>query len=54
LGIGPSRQIMGDWKLNKGEREIVRYRVVVYTGDLGSTGLTRLWKEFVADQTVKK
>lgn len=53
LGIGPSRQIMGDWKLNKGERETVRYRVVVYTGDLGNIGLTRLWKEFAGEKTIK-
>lgn len=49
LGIGPSRQIMGDWKLNKGETEIVRYRIVVYTGDRSNLELTRLWKEFVCD-----
>lgn len=49
LGIGPSRQILGEWKLNNSETEIVRYRIVVYTGDLNSTELTRLWKEFICE-----
>lgn len=50
FGLGPSRQIMGDWKLNKGETEIVRYRILVYTGTLSSTELTQLWKEFVCSK----
>jgi len=46
LGVGPSRQILGDWKLNKGETEAVRYRLIIYTGSLNNEDLTRLWKEF--------
>jgi len=50
LGIGPSRQIMGDWKLNNGETEVVRYRIVIYTGDRDNTVLTKLWKAFICEQ----
>lgn len=32
LGIGPSRQIMGDWTIPKGETETIRYRIQIYTG----------------------
>lgn len=46
FGIGPSRQIAGDWKLEKGEADIVRYRLVVYTGNRNSDELMRLWREF--------
>lgn len=46
LGVGPSRQILGDWKLNKGETEVVRYRLVIYTGHLNQEELTHLWREF--------
>jgi hypothetical protein len=49
-GLGPSRQILGDWKLNKGETEIVRYRIVIYTGKLNNNELTALWKQFVCDR----
>lgn len=34
LGVGPSKQITGDWKLDKGKTEVFRYRVVIYTGEL--------------------
>lgn len=34
LGIGPSKQITGDWKLDKGKIEVFRYRMVIYTGEL--------------------
>lgn len=47
FGLGPSRQIMGDWKLDKGQTETVRYRLVVYTGSLTSNELDSLWKDYI-------
>ncbi|MEX2593082.1 MAG: PmoA family protein [Anditalea sp.] len=47
LGVGPSIQILGDWKIPKGETEVIRYRLVAYTGDRTVSELTRAWKEFV-------
>jgi hypothetical protein len=32
LGIGPSRQIMEDWTIPKGDTETIRYRILIYTG----------------------
>lgn len=49
LGLGPSRQILGDWKLGKGETEVIRYRLVVYTGSLTSDQITREWMQFVKE-----
>lgn len=46
LGIGPSRQIMGDWNIAKGETEVIRYRLLVYTGDLNAAEMSRAWKEY--------
>jgi hypothetical protein len=46
LGVGPSRQITGDWTLRKGETEVVRYRLVVYTGKFDHGRLMKLWREF--------
>ena len=34
LGIGPSRAIMGDWKIPKGETETIKHGLVIYTGDV--------------------
>lgn len=48
LGVGPSRQITGDWSLNERQTEVIRYRMVVYTGELEPANLTRLWTEFAA------
>ncbi len=49
LGLGPSRQILGDWKLAKGETEVIRYRLLIYTGELDKAELTRFWKKFILD-----
>lgn len=46
LGVGPSRQIAGDWKLSKGNSEIVRYRLIVYTGQFNHDRLMQLWKAY--------
>jgi hypothetical protein len=51
LGLGPSRQILGDWKLSKGEIEVVHYRILIYTGDLKPAELTSLWKAFVCESS---
>ncbi|MDO1450963.1 PmoA family protein [Rhodocytophaga aerolata] len=50
LGIGPSRQILGDWKIEKGKSAVFRYRLVVYTGVLNSTELTRQWKAYSCEE----
>ncbi|MDR0792442.1 MAG: PmoA family protein [Chitinophagaceae bacterium] len=49
LGVGPSRQILGDWKLNKNQTENFRYRIVVYTGALDSAVLMKLWKAYICE-----
>lgn len=49
FGVGPSRQILGDWKINRGETEVIRYRLVVYTGDLQAQDLTNLWKKYICE-----
>lgn len=50
LGVGPSRQILGDWSIQNGKSEIIRYRLIVYTGAFDNTTITRLWKEFTSDK----
>lgn len=48
LGVGPSRQILGDWSIQNGKSEVIRYRLIVYTGKFDNTTIIRLWKEFSA------
>ncbi len=49
LGVGPSRQILGDWYIHQGERVQIRYRVVVYTGSLDQERLTQWWKDYICE-----
>lgn len=46
LGIGPARARTGDWHIKKGETEVIRHEVVVYTGTLDDVELTKTWGEF--------
>lgn len=46
LGVGPSRQISGDWNIPKGNSEKMRYRLIVYTGAFNADIISRLWKEY--------
>ena len=46
MGLGPSRQILGDWKIAKSESEMIRYRLLFYTGELDKAALTQTWKDF--------
>jgi len=46
LGIGPSRQILGDWSIQKGNTEVAKYRLIIYTGNFDHGALTHLWKEY--------
>jgi hypothetical protein len=47
LGVGPSRQILGDWRIPKGEAATFRYRLIMYTGDFDPAEVNRVWKAFV-------
>ena len=49
LGIGPARQILGDWSIQKGKSEIIRYRLIVYTGDFKIHDINRLWKKYASN-----
>ena len=48
MGFGPNRE-GADWRLEKGKSELIRYRLIVYTGDLSPSEVTRAWKEFVKE-----
>lgn len=47
LGVGPSRQILGDWTIKAGETHVIRYRIVVYTGPHDGRMIGRIWKNYV-------
>jgi hypothetical protein len=49
LGVGPSRQILGDWKLDRGQAERIRYRLVVYTGAFNRDAVNDWWKSYICE-----
>jgi hypothetical protein len=50
LGVGPSRQIQGDWSIPKEKSEVIRYRLVIYTGTFDNAAITRLWTKFASEK----
>ncbi len=46
LGVGPTRARMGDWHIPEGATEVIRHRLIVYTGDLNDLELTEDWHEY--------
>ena len=46
LGIGPARAREADWQIKKGETEVIRHQLFIYTGTLNDVSLTNTWAEF--------
>ena len=46
FGVGPTRAINGDWSIRKGETEIVRHQLLVFTGNADTSEIEELWKTF--------
>lgn len=43
LGIGPCRAIEGDWEIAEGNTERMRFRLLVYTGELSREVIDGVW-----------
>ncbi len=46
LGVGPSRARLGDWEIAGGETEVIRHRLLVYTGEMGDVELREKWESY--------
>jgi hypothetical protein len=47
MGFGPNRNA-SERRLAKGKIEVIRHRLIAYTGALDPAGMTRAWDEFAA------
>lgn len=45
-GVGPSRQILGDWTLRLGQTASERYRLIIYTGRLVPAEMDVYWRAY--------
>ncbi len=52
MGIGPVRARMGEWKINKGETEVIRHQLLVYTGELNDVEMTSAWEKFTGKESM--
>ncbi|MEO5999520.1 MAG: PVC-type heme-binding CxxCH protein [Chitinophagaceae bacterium] len=52
MGIGPVRAREGDWQIKKGETEVIRHQLVIYTGNLNDIELTKTWDEFTGQNSI--
>ncbi len=46
FGVGPVRARLGDWRIEEGETETIRHRLVVYTGQFNDVSLTEQWGRY--------
>lgn len=49
LGVGPSRQILGDYTIEEGSKTTERYRMVIYTGDLDHQIMSSMWRQYICE-----
>ncbi|MBC7759460.1 MAG: PmoA family protein, partial [Phormidesmis sp. FL-bin-119] len=52
FGIGTARSRNGDWKINKGETEVIKHQLVVYTGKLNDLELTDMWRDYTGEKSM--
>ncbi|NNE77951.1 MAG: dehydrogenase, partial [Pricia sp.] len=52
LGVGPVRARMGDWHIKAGDTEIIRHRIVAYTGELNDLILTEIWNDYIGSNSL--
>lgn len=45
LGVGPCRAIEGDWTIEKGKTERMRFRLLIYTGEMSTDMVEKKWSE---------
>jgi len=46
LGVGPVRARLGDWKIARGKRAVIRHQLRVHTGELNDAELTKQWQRY--------
>ena len=52
LGVGPVRARLGDWNIKKGNTEVIKHRLVAYTGDLADHDLNEIFIKYVDSKTI--
>lgn len=51
LGVGSARSRAEDWTIAKGQTEVIRHQLVIYTGTLNDVEMTNAWGEFSGNRS---
>jgi putative membrane-bound dehydrogenase-like protein len=51
LGVGAARSRTGDWTIKKGDTEVIRHQLVVYTGALNDVQMDQAWTEYSGNRS---
>ena len=46
MGVGPARARLGDWRIPRGRTEVIRHRLLFYTGTLSDVELLEQWESY--------
>ena len=49
LGAGPARARKADWHIKKGDTEVIKHELVIYTGELNDVQLNKTFGEFIGN-----
>jgi putative membrane-bound dehydrogenase-like protein len=51
LGVGAARSRSADWTIKRGDTEVIRHRLLIYTGTLSDVEITSAWSEFSGNRS---
>ncbi len=51
LGVGSARSRADDWTIARGQTEVIRHQLVIYTGALNDVEMTNAWGEFSGNRS---
>ena len=51
FGVGTARSRLGDWTIPRNQTEVIRHRLVVYTGTMTDVELTNAWTEYSGNRS---
>jgi putative membrane-bound dehydrogenase-like protein len=52
MGIGPIRARDNDWKINKGETEVIKHGLAIYTGELNDLKVNEMWGDYTGEKSM--
>ncbi len=47
LGVGPARSRLGGWMISEGETEVIRHRLMFYTGPMSDVEIRNQWERYI-------